>query len=891
VTLTRARALAVVLALGGVLIGATVTGAQPSGCAGGTLTVTVTAAGHEHSCRKTLPDGSSVAHGYHIVWGKNGVKLVEGDYLEGQRHGRWITRDADGRIIERQEFDRGTPARLGSVKEPVWKGYTIVRPDPPACPSGHEIAAAASQQGFEQWCERREPDGARIEHGRYLAWQSHGWLREEGEYRNGRRHGRWTTWGATNKTAEREYLDGELDGRLSNWGSYNHQLTLQEEYRQGMKHGHASWFIGSGAKEWDGEFKDGKRDGLWTRWFRNGRTEKDEEWADDKPHGATTIWDEEGRKRAEGRHVRGQRDGWWTFWDASRRRSDVLYRYGEEVNVTPGRLAGCPGGTEAVEYSSKSGRVEFCSKALPDGRWLFHGPYVGAHPNGIKGTQGQFTDGKERGQWTTWDPNGQRTSNGDYWNGLRQGPWVTWYDNGGVASEGEYRDDREEGRWIAYWPNGAKMSEGEYRAGKKHGHWIQWSPIANLKASEGDYIDGKQDGVWTTYGEQGRVAYTTRYRAGRTEGHRIVRYESGRVHEEGDERNGKRDGPWTFWFENGTRQRQATYRNGDLHGRSVSWDATGRVLADEYYRHNMKMTLLAPVAPAAMAFTCPAGTYVRGDAPPGGYARWCETPGLSGAVREGPYLAWYPSGAKKEEGAYHDGKKHGRWTVWTSDGAKESEGEYREGREHGRWTTWERGQRSEGEYRDGLRQGVWTTWGNNGAKSAEGPYVDGKKHGVWTRWLWNGSKQEEATYVADKKNGPFVTYNGAVKVTEGNFRDERPEGHWITRHPDGSKAGEADLRDGRPTGAFTTWHANGRKSGEGRFGDRGPEGDFTLWDAQGRRRMLVRFADGQPVGTSVWDERGNEITDPEKLRDQPPILDAGQNSLLMMLMFLGAERR
>ena len=395
--------------------------AQPSGCAAGTLAVTVTADGHEHSCRKARPDGTSVAHGYHIVWGKTGVKQVEGDFLEGQRHGRWITRGADGRVVEQQEFDRGTPVALGTVKETVWKGYTVARPDPPACPAGHAIAGSASPMGFEQWCERRDADGSVVEHGRYLAWNSSGWLREEGEYRAGRRHGRWTAWSVNRKSDEREYLDGELHGRVSRWAAYDDRLQSQEEYRHGVKEGLASYWTGRGVKEREGEFKDGKRQGRWTSWHPNGRKAKEEEYAEDALQGAATIWDEEGRKRGEGGHVGGKREGWWAFWDASGRRSDVYYRSGEETNVVAGRRAGCPSGTEAVENTSKLGREEFCRTPVPDGRRAMHGPYVAWYPNAGKRAEGQFTDGKERGQWTTWHPNGQRASNGDYWDGLRQG--------------------------------------------------------------------------------------------------------------------------------------------------------------------------------------------------------------------------------------------------------------------------------------------------------------------------------------------------------------------------------------------------------------------------------------------------------------------------------------
>jgi antitoxin component YwqK of YwqJK toxin-antitoxin module len=202
-----------------------------------------------------------------------------------------------------------------------------------------------------------------------------------------------------------------------------------------------------------------------------------------------------------------------------------------------------------------------------------------------------------------------------------------------------------------------------------------------------------------------------------------------------------------------------------------------------------------PVALAQLAVACLDGGRERGDAPPRGYARWCEKSDPFGVRRHGPYATWHPSGAKKEEGEYRDGWQHGRWTVWTTQGPKESEGEYRNGLKHGRWTTWEQGERTEGEYQHGLREGVWTTWSSSGVTLEEGPYVYGRKQGLWTQWYPDGSKQEQAEFVADQRHGRFIRYRAGIKASEATYRHNFPNGHVTMWHRNGHKS------PARPTSA------------------------------------------------------------------------------------------
>ena len=99
-----------------------------------------------------------------------------------------------------------------------------------------------------------------------------------------------------------------------------------------------------------------------------------------------------------------------------------------------------------------------------------------------------------------------------------------------------------------------------------------------------------------------------------------------------------------------------------------------------------------PVAPTqsdapAQSIACPSGTLQRGASPPDGYRVWCET---EAGVSHGPFLAWYPSGKKKTEGAFEKGEAEGEWRSWYDNGRVRSRGRYEKGIAVGEWERLER---------------------------------------------------------------------------------------------------------------------------------------------------------------------------------------------------------
>ena len=137
---------------------------------------------------------------------------------------------------------------------------------------------------------------------------------------------------------------------------------------------------------------------------------------------------------------------------------------------------------------------------------------------------------------------------------------------------------------------------------------------------------------------------------------------------------------------------------------------------------------------------CPDGTKRIGDPPPQDIEQWCEkSGGLDGAVRHGPYNAWYADGKMKEEGKYEDGKKVGMWIRYHKNGKKAHQVPYKNDKMDGMWVKWDpKGRKiQEGKYVNGGREGVWKDWFEDGKIKTEGHW---KKRRACRWMMWRRSR-------------------------------------------------------------------------------------------------------------------------------------------------------
>lgn len=140
--------------------------------------------GGERYCRKLLPDGRVVRHGWYTAWYRNGGKAVEGEYRDGERTGQWLRFWEDGRRFEDLSY------RGGKLEGPYLSWHRSGKP-------------SAAGQYREHW-----------QAGRWAFWHDTGAKAAEGDYAAGFQEGRWTYW--------------RPDGTLLGSGEYRSGLMRKE---------------------------------------------------------------------------------------------------------------------------------------------------------------------------------------------------------------------------------------------------------------------------------------------------------------------------------------------------------------------------------------------------------------------------------------------------------------------------------------------------------------------------------------------------------------------------------------------------------------------------------------------------------------------------------------
>lgn len=107
--------------------------------------------------------------------------------------------------------------------------------------------------------------------GKSVKYWSNGQKQSEGEYLNGKMHGKWTNWNENGqKKHEYEYRNGKQHGKSIDWYE-NEQKEIEVEYLNGKKHGKLSDWYENGQKKSEREFRNGEEHGKSVEWYWNGQ--------------------------------------------------------------------------------------------------------------------------------------------------------------------------------------------------------------------------------------------------------------------------------------------------------------------------------------------------------------------------------------------------------------------------------------------------------------------------------------------------------------------------------------------------------------------------------------------------------------------------------------------
>ena len=91
-------------------------------------------------------------------------------------------------------------------------------------------------------------------------YDSHGELKFEGEYLNGKRNGKGKEYNNNGKLIfEGEYLNGKRNGKGKQYNNYNGELEYEGEYINGERNGKGKEYNYDGKLLFEGEYLNGKK--------------------------------------------------------------------------------------------------------------------------------------------------------------------------------------------------------------------------------------------------------------------------------------------------------------------------------------------------------------------------------------------------------------------------------------------------------------------------------------------------------------------------------------------------------------------------------------------------------------------------------------------------------
>jgi antitoxin component YwqK of YwqJK toxin-antitoxin module len=304
---------------------------------------------------------------------------------------------------------------------------------------------------------------------------------------------------------------------------------------------------------------------------------------------------------------------------------------------------------------------------------------------------------------------------------------------------------------------------------------------------QGNYIN---QGSYTEYNPRGVVTRKGEYRNGKQQGLWTRYFDSGEGDLFSDEQDQFYTGPFTS---------EATFVDGQLHGIWVIKSRTQRKVIEFSFQNG---------------------------------------------VRSGQSTWWYPSGEKRREVSYKDGKPVGELHEFDDHGNLARKANFVDGRvlmhKVERYASgqkyyegWVLLQRTEGE--------PTFDWWNGTVETSAGTDNSGEqKHGLWTAWYPNGQKEAEGEYKEDVPVGKFAWwYENGQKQAEGIYNDGQENGTWITWHPNGLKESQVVYAGGQITGKWLTWKDDGQLNEIHDFADDGtnPQMRDKILAAKGRGSM------------------------------------------------------
>ena len=215
----------------------------------------------------------------------------EATFLDGQLHGMWTIKDANGQNVIEWSFDNGVPS--GN-----WSWWH---------PSGKKRLDAIFHNGMINGdVQEYDRDEKLVSKNTYIdgkimvkvtGWYTLGQKQYEGYYlkSNDMPEATYDWWNSKVTTAAAK--PAVADQKHGSWVSWyrNGAKQTEAQYDRDMRIGKFKWWYENGTPEAEGEYENGKKIGTWITWHPNGLKESQGDFKEDQLISKWFHWDADGK--------------------------------------------------------------------------------------------------------------------------------------------------------------------------------------------------------------------------------------------------------------------------------------------------------------------------------------------------------------------------------------------------------------------------------------------------------------------------------------------------------------------------------------------------------------------------------------------------------------------
>ncbi len=214
------------------------------------------------------------------------------------------------------------------------------------------------------------------------------------------------------------------------------------------------------------------------------------------------------------------------------------------------------------------------------------------------------------------------------------------------------------------------------------------------------------------------------------------------------------------------------------------------------------------------------------------------TGSFDSGLKTGVWKYFEKNGQIIEKSNFSKGKLNGLFEVFNEKNIITKSKNYKNGKLDGKYQIFDDlGKLLEAKnYKDGELDGKFIIYNKEGDIEEEGSYMKGEKIGLWSRYVYG--EVEQKNYKNGKLEGEYRKINGQRVILQGNYKDDKKVGKWVSMYDHQDKIfqdfnydekgtlisfKEFD-RDGkivieRTYPGLSKWYKNGKKVAEGYFTD------------------------------------------------------------------------